>query len=90
MQEQKMQHRDGRTAVAATPTERVILRAQGFVLVEPEAVEAPSADWSHDQLDAYAVARNFDLAGAKTRADKVAAIEAAQKAADEAAPPAGD
>jgi len=76
MQEQEMQHRDGRTATAATPTERVTLQAQGFVLAAPAADESPSADWTHERLDQYAVAHNVDLTGAKTKPEKVAAIEA--------------
>lgn len=73
-QDIEMKHGDGRTAVASTPTEAVTLRAMGFVDSAP-AEEQPSEDWSHAQLDAYAVAHNVDLSGAKTRAEKVAAIE---------------
>ncbi|HEY1177854.1 MAG TPA: hypothetical protein VGF17_16990 [Phytomonospora sp.] len=80
MQEQDFSHRDGRSAVATTPAEAVTLRAMGFTPAQP-VVESPSADWTHDQLDAYALAHNVDLTGAKTKADKVAAIQS---------PPAGD
>ncbi|HEY1176481.1 MAG TPA: hypothetical protein VGF17_10010 [Phytomonospora sp.] len=37
----------------------------------------PSEDWKGDQLDAYASEKGVDLSGAKTKADKVAAIQAA-------------
>lgn len=78
-------HRDGRSATAATPTEAVTLRAMGFVqdAAEVPVEESPSADWSHERLDQYALSKNLDLSGAKTRADKVAAIEAGEKAAIE-------
>lgn len=83
MQDQEMQHADGRTAVAATPTERVTLRAQGFVDAKP-ADELPSTDWTHERLDQYATAHNVDLTGAKSKADKLAAIEAPPVAVDNA------
>ncbi|HEY1177860.1 MAG TPA: hypothetical protein VGF17_17020 [Phytomonospora sp.] len=40
----------------------------------------PSEDWTGKQLDAYAADKNVDLAGASTKADKVAAIQAATSA----------
>ena len=40
----------------------------------------PSEDWKGDQLDAYAADKGYDLAGAKTKAEKVAAIQAAASA----------
>lgn len=76
MQEfQKMTHADGRTATPGTATERVQLEAAGFRSPAAKA-DAPSAEWSHDELDAAAVGRNVDLAGAKTKAEKVAALNA--------------
>ena len=78
-------HSDGRTAVADTPTDLVTLRAMGFREDDPVVVEEPSADWSHEELDAHATSRNFDLTGARTKPEKVAAIAEAQRAADEAA-----
>ncbi|WP_030526609.1 hypothetical protein [Phycicoccus jejuensis] len=38
---------------------------------------APVTDWTHKQLDAYAVDHDVDLAGASTKAAKVAALETA-------------
>jgi len=83
--ELELTHADGRTATATTPTERVTLRAMGFREAKAPVVEEPSTDWSHDQLDQHATAKNVDLTGAKTKADKVAALAEAQNAADEAA-----
>ena len=37
----------------------------------------PSTEWTGKQLEAYAVDKGYDLAGASSKADKVAAIEAA-------------
>lgn len=37
----------------------------------------PSTDWTSKQLDAYALERSIDLAGAKSKPEKVAAIQAA-------------
>lgn len=70
---QKMTHPDGREATPGTATDRVQLEAAGF-RAPSEKVEGPSADWSHEQLDAEAVSRNVDLAGAKTKAEKVSAL----------------
>lgn len=76
MQElQEMTHPDGRTATPGTQSERVQLAAAGFRAPAAKA-EGPSADWSHDDLDAAAVAANVDLAGAKTKAEEVAALSA--------------
>lgn len=83
--ELELTHSDGRTAVATTPTERVTLRAMGFREAKPVVVEAPSEEWSHDRLDQYAVSKNFDLSGARTKVEKVAALADAQRAADEQA-----
>jgi hypothetical protein len=81
MQDVNLTHADGRTAVASTPSELVTLKAMGFAPDAP-VEESPSAEWSHDRLDAYAVAHNIDFAGARTKADKVAAIEAGHTVAD--------
>lgn len=40
----------------------------------------PSEDWTGKQLDAYAADKTVDLAGASTKAEKVAAIQAAASA----------
>ena len=73
----EFKHRDGRTASASTPTESVTLRAMGFVAQRQGAVDdSPSEEWSHARLDEYAVAHNVDLTGAKTKAEKAAAIAA--------------
>jgi len=40
----------------------------------------PSEEWTGKQLDAYAVDKSVDLGGASTKADKVAAIQAAASA----------
>ena len=83
MQEQDFKHADGRTATAATATEAVTLRAMGFAPTVAQD-EAPSEEWSHARLDEYAVAHGIDLAGAKTKVDKVAAIESPVVADDNA------
>lgn len=52
----------------------------------------PSADWTHDQIDAYAKDKGVSLSGSKSKDEKVALIvksaedaaAAAAKAADEA------
>lgn len=80
----ELTHRDGRTAVAETPTEAVQLRAEGFREETPADVEVPSEDWSHARLDEYAVSKNLDLSGARSKADKVAAIADAESAAEQA------
>lgn len=70
------------------------LLAEGFVelLAEPESeLETPPAEralgaLTGAELDALAKAENVDLAGAKNKADKVAAIEAARAATNEQQP----
>lgn len=70
------------------------LLGEGFVelLAEPEPeLEAPPVEralgaLTGAELDALAKAENVDLAGAKNKADKVAAIEAARAAINEQQP----
>lgn len=71
----EMVHADGRVATPGTATDRVTLEAMGFRALEVKS-EVPSESWSHDRLDEAAVRSNVDLAGARTKAEKVAALTA--------------
>lgn len=44
------------------------------------AAEVPSESWTHKQLDKYAADNELDLGDARTVAEKVAAISAAEEA----------
>lgn len=52
-------------------------RVDVVIASAPDPVEAqPDETWTHTQLDAFAADRGIDLGGARTKADKLAALAA--------------
>lgn len=77
--------RRGAIVPAGVPQEqidRLVKRGLLEAVEIPKAVEIPegepSEEWTGKQLDAYAASKNIDVSKAKSKAEKVAAIAAAQ------------
>lgn len=71
------------------PAVLAYFRRHGYTVEETEKAVTvpegkPSTDWTADQLKAYAAEHGIDLGAAKKKAEIAAALEAAEKAVEDA------